>query len=121
MNPATEIAIRWLLSSRGLEDELADGLVAALKAGTDLGEPDATDAVARLIEEARLEPKSPPYDEIVPLAVLLHDEMAETEKAADNLCRIREITRLSRSLPESEIGRRVVAARIRSLVGNLRG
>jgi hypothetical protein len=119
MNPATEIVLRWLFSDSGLEDELAEELLAVLKAGCAEGEEDSIAAVAAYVEQARSKPKDAPYDEIIRIALVLHSEIAELDVAASNLTKFQEIDRLLSNLPPSEIGKRVVAARIKALVAGI--
>lgn len=119
MNPATEIILRWLFSDSGLEDDLAEELLGVLKAGSAEGEADSIAAVAAYVEQARERPKQAPYDEIIRIALLLHSEMSELDKAAANLSRLQEIDRLLTTMPQSDIGKRVVTTRLKKLVNDI--
>jgi len=119
MNPATEIVLRWLFSDSGLEDDLAEELLGVLKAGSAAGEADSIAAVAAYVEQARERPKQAPYDEIIRIALLLHAEMSELDAASANLARFQEIDRLLTSMPQSEIGKRVVSTRIKKIVSEI--
>lgn len=119
MNPATEIILRWLFSENSLADDLAEELLGVLKAGAAEGEADSIAAIAAFVEQARERPKQAPYDEIIRIALILHSEISELDKAAANLQRIQEIDRLLTTMPQSEIGKRVVTSRLKKLVGDI--
>jgi hypothetical protein len=119
MNPATEIILRWLFADTGLETEIAEELLSVLRAGSADGEADSIAAVKAFVEQARQAPKEAPYDEIIRIALILHGEMAELDAASANLSRFQEIDRLLTALPPSDIGKRVVAARIKKLVSEI--
>jgi hypothetical protein len=119
MNPATEIILRWHFSETGLEAEIAEELLSVLKAGSAEGEQDSIAAVKAFVEQARLAPKEPPYDEILRIALILHDEMTELDAAAANITRFQEIDKLLGAIPESQIGKRVVTARLKKLVSEI--
>lgn len=119
MNPATEIILRWLFSDSGLEDDLAEELLDVLKAGSAEGEQDSIAAIAAYVEQARARPKQVPYDQIIAIALVLHGEMAELDRASANLSRFQEIDRLLTTMLQSDIGKRVVTARLKKLVGEI--
>jgi hypothetical protein len=119
MNPATEIILRWHFSETGLEPELAEELLSVLKAGSADGEADSIEAVKAFVEMARKAPKEAPYDEIIRIALILHGELSELDAASANLTRFQEIDRLLGTLPPSEIGKRVVTARIKKLASEI--
>lgn len=119
MNPATEIVLRWLFSDSGLEDELSEELISVLRAGTAAREPDSIKAVSDYVEQARTRPKEAPYDEIIRIALLIHDELVQVNVAAENLERFQQIDKLLTSMPTSSIGKRVVAVKIKTLISEL--
>lgn len=119
MNPATEIVLRWYFETISLEQDLAEELLDVLARGCADREPSSLIAVADFVEKARDQYVEPPFDEIIRLALILHDELVEVEVAEHNLGRFREIGRLLQSVPESAIGKRMIAMQIKRLVGEL--
>lgn len=119
MNPATEIVLRWYFEAIALEQDLAEELIEVLAEGCAKREPSSQKAVADFIEKARVQYCEPPFDEVIRLALILHDELVEVEIAEHNLERFREIDRLLQAVPESVLGKRMVAMQIKKLVGEL--
>ncbi|WP_327210268.1 hypothetical protein [Rhizobium leguminosarum] len=119
MNPATEIVLRWFFDAIALEQAIADELLAVLGQGCAEREPASLKAVADFVEQARLQYREPPFDEVIRLALILHDELVEVEIAEHNLERFREIDRLLQAVPESVLGKRMVAMQIKKLVSEL--
>jgi hypothetical protein len=119
VNPATEIVLRWFFDAIALEQAIADELLAVLGQGCAEREPASLKAVADFVEQARLQYREPPFDEVIRLALILHDELVEVEIAEHNLERFREIDRLLQAVPESVLGKRMVAMQIKKLVSEL--
>lgn len=119
MNPATEIVLAWFFEAIALEQGIAEELLSVLAQGCANREVSSLKAVADFVEKARVQPKEPPFDEVIRLALVLHDELVQLEIAEYNLERFREIDRLLQTVPDSTLGKRMVAIQIKKLVSEL--
>jgi hypothetical protein len=119
MNPATEIVLRWFFDAIAIEQELAEELLGVLAQGCAEREPSSMKAVADFVERARVQYREPPFDEVIRLALILHDELVDVEIAEHNLERFREIDRLLQAVPETVLGKRMVAMQVKKLVSEL--
>jgi deoxycytidylate deaminase len=120
MNPASEIAIRWLLEQQAAPEDFIDDLVQTLYEGCGKNEADSIEYRDRLLAAVRATEKEEPWGSIMELAIALHVEMEGVDKAIHNLGQLEKIAAAVESVPDNPLARRITSMKIKECIARLR-